>query len=542
VKLPIFTGGAQLDLPEAEGLDCVVVGFNDIDFNERAVRARETERDSAYYADIKLNSILLGGKRLSYVDVLNRALGEVRGKDPQLNTFRQPNLAVCYLTSFLRRRRFAVEMVNLVSCERERFVELLSQKPRAVAITTTFYVEPEPITSVVELIRAHAPDTKIIVGGPYIFRICAAYDETTQDYLLSMLGADLYICDSQGESALAALLAALRAKRPLAEVPNLIWTRDGKTFQRTPRIVESNDLDANVVDWSLFDPGYLAPTVYLRTARSCSFACSFCSYPAQGGEHTVNEVEVIVAQLRRVRELGVGQVVFVDDTFNVPLPRFKRLLRRMIEERLDLRWTSFFRCSNADDETFELMARSGCFGVFLGIESGDPGVLGNMDKHARVDRYRYGIERLNQNGICTYASLIVGFPGESQASVDNTIELIQSARPTMYFPNLYYHDTRAPIHEQRADFGLRGSGYSWSHATMDWREAAVATHRMYQEIDQSLLCGGYSLSFWGIFYLIGQGFSMPQIAAYLRRTKEMVLEGWHEREATGFSQLVEDLR
>src|SRR5580692_8915848 len=97
----------------------------------------------------------------------------------------------------------------------------------------------------------------------------------------------------------------------------------------------------------------------------------------------------------RTREAGGGDglparhrdalPVFVDDTFNVPLPRFKKLLRMMIDKAWGFEWISFFRCSNADEEAFDLMARSGCIGVFLGIESGDQTILEYMDKHAKVE-------------------------------------------------------------------------------------------------------------------------------------------------------------
>jgi radical SAM PhpK family P-methyltransferase len=535
VKLPVVTDRERLPRPSPKpGLDCVVIGHHDMDFHEVATRARASEGASAYYADLKLNSVQVGGKRLNYMDLFNLAAGHT---DP-LNPFRQPNLAVMYLTSFLRRRGLAVEPLNFFTGEGERLKALLAERPRAVAITTTFYVEPEPIVEIISFIRQHASETSIVVGGPYVFKACAGFDEPTQDYVLGLLGADIYIADSQGESSLAALLMALReGKGALAGVPNLIWRDREGTFQRSARQPENNPLDENRVVWSDFDPKALFPAVYLRTARSCPFACSFCSYPSMGGEHVVSEVEAIIDQLRQLRERGVSRVVFIDDTFNVPLPRFKKLLRRMVEERLQMAWMSFFRCSNADDETFELMRQSGCAGVFLGIESGDEQILGHMEKFAKVDRYRYGIRRLHEEGIFTYASMIVGFPGETPRSVERSIELIQESAPTFYHPEIYYHDVQAPIHQRAAEFQLRGAAYSWSHRSMDWREAIGWVRAMYQRIEASTLMGGYSLSCWGAFYLLSMGYSLEQLQSFLRRTRHLVLESWDEREASGVAEL-----
>ncbi len=82
--------------------------------------------------------------------------------------------------------------------------------------------------------------------------------------------------------------------------------------------------------------------------------------------------------------------MFIDDTFNVPLPRFKDLGRLMIQEQYNFNWFSYFRCSNSDEEAFDLMAKSGCKGVFLGIESGSPSILKNMNKAATIERYAEG--------------------------------------------------------------------------------------------------------------------------------------------------------
>lgn len=78
---------------------------------------------------------------------------------------------------------------------------------------------------------------------------------------------------------------------------------------------------------------------------------------------TTASVETVRKELRALAEHGVDNVVFVDDTFNVPPKRFKEICRMMIEENLGLNWYSYFRCSNArDEEAFDLAAESGCSG------------------------------------------------------------------------------------------------------------------------------------------------------------------------------------
>src|SRR5215211_2507992 len=98
-------------------LDCVVIGHNERDFRKVAADAKRVEAFSGAYNEIKTNSVLLSGERLTYPELLNRAVHRATGRDPQLNVFHQPGLAVCYLTSYLRRHGHAVEPVNFFTAE-----------------------------------------------------------------------------------------------------------------------------------------------------------------------------------------------------------------------------------------------------------------------------------------------------------------------------------------------------------------------------------------------------------------------------------------
>ena len=187
-----------------------------------------------------------------------------------------------------------------------------------------------------------------------------------------------------------------------------------------------------------------------------------------------------MGELEQLRDAGVQYLVFIDDTFNVPLPRFKKLLRAMIERRFPFRWISFVRCTNADDETFDLMAKSGCIAVFLGIESGDQTVLNYMASPPASTSTATASPSSTARGIATYASIICGFPGETRESVMNTIRFIEETAPTFYNVQLYYHDIRTPIHAEAKKHGIQSAGYSWSHATMDWKEAAGWVEYMYR--------------------------------------------------------------
>jgi radical SAM PhpK family P-methyltransferase len=504
-------------------LDCILVGYNDLDFNAFAAKQKEMESHSGAYHEIKSNSLILHGKRMTYMELLNHAITRATGQNPHLNVFEAPSLGVCYLKSYLQKRHFEVEIVNFFNYDLEKFKKLLSSQPRTVAITTTFYIDNAPIIEIVKFVRKHSPDTKIIVGGPHIFNLASDLDEETQEYVFDLIGADIYIIDSQGENTLGQVLRQLQNGQDLNRVPNLLYTSHDGVFHRTQRVVENNDMDENSVEWNFLDQNLIAPIAYLRTARSCPFVCAFCNYPAMAGAHILSSVDVIEHELKTLHEAGTQVLVFIDDTFNFPLDRFKQLLRMMIRHQFNFRWVSFLRCSNIDIEALDLIQESGCIGVLLGIESGDQTILKYMKKAAKVEKYQWAMDELDKRDIVTFASLICGFPGETEQSIMNTINFIEESKPTFFNVQLYYHDTRAPIQQRSAEFAIHGAGYNWKHRSMDWKVAAAWTKYMFNNIKNSIPLGLYGFSLWGIAYLVSKGIPMEKIKAFGKLTRDMLL-------------------
>jgi radical SAM superfamily enzyme YgiQ (UPF0313 family) len=326
-------------------LDTILVGFNEVDFAQFSNTQRQFSHSSGGYNALTTSSVLLGDRRVTYMDLLNSTVERVTGQPSTLNAFEMPSLGVAYLASYLMRRAFNVGIVNFFNHDRAEFADMLRDSPLSVAITTTYYVDDEPIKQIISFIREHNPTVPVIVGGPRITNVCAGQNRRLQDRILRSSGADICINDSQGEATLAAVLESLRSGGNLSTVPNLIYSsRDEPTgMARTARHPESNDLDENAIDWSYFDETFYTPTTYMRTSRSCSFSCAFCDFPARAGKFTVSDTETAIREMRYLWEHGVKRLIFVDDTFNVPLPRFKKLCRMMADEHLDFEWISFFR-------------------------------------------------------------------------------------------------------------------------------------------------------------------------------------------------------
>ncbi len=515
-----------MNIPQT--LDCIVIGYNEVPFQHYESFLHNFGENSEAYRDLKFSFVDMGGVKMDYVGLLNHVLREA---DPQgrselaregVKSGDIPNLAAAYLSNFLRQRGCVTRTVNLFQYEKAKLAEYLAQDPLCVAITTTFYVVNMPLHEMVEFIRAHNPRTKIVVGGPLIANHARSYQGDALSTALDDIGADIYIVEGQGEDTLLRVVESLRRGAGLDAVPNLAYAEGGRLV-RTPTRPENNSLDENYIDWRGFPDEKLGVTLQTRTARSCAFKCSFCNYPTRAGALSLASIDTLEREFDSMLELGdVSNVVFIDDTFNVPLPRFKDICRLLIRKNYGLNWYSYFRCSNSDEEAFDLLAESGCKGVFLGIESGSPAILENMNKAATIKRYASGIEALKRRGILTFGSFIVGFPGETEATVNETIEFIRETRPDYYRAQMWYCEPGTPIHQQKEKYEINGDGFVWTHATMDSIAAMGHIERMFLEVEESLWLPQWSFDFWIIPYLIGKGISAERFKTFMAMAHKLL--------------------
>jgi len=504
-------------------LDCIVIGYNEVPFSRYEQFLHTYGEDSEAYRDLKFSFVNLDGKKLDYPGLLNHARALAGANGEELKSGDIPNLAAAYLTNFLRRHGHTAEYINLFQYEKEQFIEYLRQGPLCVAITTTFYVVNLPVTEMVEFIRKHNPNVKIVVGGPLVNNHARNYHGDALKTALEDMGAGIYVLEGQGEFTLSRLVECLKNGGNLSDVPNLAYFED-KQLRRTTTVPENNSLDANFIDWKDFGGTRdLGATIQTRTARSCAFKCSFCNYPSRAGALTLLSLDVLERELDSILALGgVQNVVFIDDTFNVPFPRFKDLCRMMIRKKYPFNWFSYFRCSNSDQEAIDLMAESGCKGVFLGIESGSPSILINMNKSATVEKYAKGIEMLRRNGILTFGSFITGFPGETDETVQETIDFIRTTRPDYYRSQMWYCEPGTPIQNERRKYQIEGEGFVWSHATMDSMGAMDHIDRMFLAINESVWLPQWSFDFWIIPYLMGKGISRDRFREFMTVAHKML--------------------
>lgn len=506
-------------------IDCIIVGFNDVEFETYLSLLRDMGVQTGAYRDLDLAFITHQNKPYRTMDLLNLFH---RSDNPSARPFSNVDFlwpVITYLYSYLTRRGLAVEYINLFQQEKARLAEILqSEEVRTVVITTTLYVWMGPILEIVDLVRSCNKRTNIIVGGPYVHNQARLLDPAMLRQLLDSIGADIYVIGPEGEGTLARVLHSLRAGTPLNAVENLVF-RQGHEMIQTAERPEENSLVQEMVDYSLFPPGEFNGFVNLRTAKSCPFACEFCAFPERAGGYTYLPVEFVEKELDAIYRLGtVSTLTFVDDTFNVPKQRFKEILKLMIRKRYGFRWNSYLRADHVDAECIDLMRDSGCEGVFLGVESGSDRMLKAMNKTSRREHYMRIIPQLRAAGILCHANLIIGYPGETGDTIRETVDLIETAKPDFYRAQLWYCDPTTPVWRRREELRITGAAFSWSHPSMDAETAADWVERLFREVNGSTWLPQYGFEPWSLYYLQRRGMTLDQVKGFVTAFNAAVME------------------
>jgi radical SAM superfamily enzyme YgiQ (UPF0313 family) len=386
--------------------------------------------------------------------------------------------------------------------------------PRFVMLSTTLLfdaAERETIPLAVQQIRRQWPEAVVVLGGLLLVSYQKIYPPKSFEELLRYYGADVYVVSAQSEFPTLEVLRrgslqALLDGRPIPctyVVSNEIMR--GPADEPEPVM----DLADSSIRWNaLPQTDHLYHTIHLRTARSCAFKCAFCEYPVNQGPLTLIPVEVVDRELKELKQLGtVKSLIFTDDTFNVPLRRFKELLR--VLAKYEFEWYSFFRPQYADAETARMMKAAGCRAVFAGLESADDQILKNMDKVARADQYRRGIEQLKNNGIHVHANFIVGFPGETERSARKVSRFLDEMAIDFCTVCTWVYLPSTPIARRAREFAIEGLGVNWQHSSMNSQEAQQLARSVVQE-QKSAVHNAVRGEAWMEFMLFANGFSLSE--------------------------------
>lgn len=383
----------------------------------------------------------------------------------------RPSLALCDLATVAKREGYSAVVVDnflryaFRQEQARRIIE--AGKPRLIGISTTLIVSNKAIQEFIAIVRELSPTSRIVLGGPTVRR------EDTVHAL-----ADFCVFGA-GEGPIVGILEALDGKRSLDSVPYLAYRDDAGTMCYTDTARQhfaqlgkayriQPDTRIPVPDWTLYPRS--SDSVYpIEFSRGCKYNCFYCGYDRG---KLVRDLDEVRAELLKNAALGIRKYRFGDSNFTDGPPSYPRyphdVCKLMIELDLGLEWSCYARVDDLTPELADLMKRAGCFGVFFGVESGDDRILKLMRKGHDVEDARKGIRVAKSAGLYVHSNFIIGYPGETAETCDNTIAFIESTGADTITIGQFFAEDHTPVRgPAMAAFNLQGAATTWSHSTMD---------------------------------------------------------------------------
>lgn len=400
----------------------------------------------------------------------------------------EPPLGLLYLAALLRSQGHQVKIVDLSSIPQTDWGDgiPLADIYGFSTFTTTYHRTLE----VLKVVRAINPTAWAVAGGPHA---SALPKEVYQDFDIVVVG--------EGEKAILRLIEALQG---------------GKTLPRI--LTESPVMNLDNLpfpDYSLVDIDTYCrvvagrPSLSILSARGCPYRCVFCNSIVMGGGQRLRfrSAANVVEEIRLLKATwGVSSFRFQDDTFTLNLPRLREMTAMLRDD--DIAYRCFGRVDRCSPETADLLYEGGCRHIAFGVESGSPIILERMRKGQTVDQIREGITNAKDAGLIVRVYLIVGFPGETCETVQETVDLMLECAPDEFsvYPLIPYPGT--PLHQQPEKYGItainpdfsqyfqvrrgRETGYIFQTADLDKKIIADMRAYIIESLEPSVTWAGDS--------------------------------------------------
>ncbi|WP_099180854.1 hopanoid biosynthesis associated radical SAM protein HpnJ [Gluconobacter frateurii] len=252
--------------------------------------------------------------------------------------------------------------------------------------------------------------------------------------------------------------------KPLAEVDGITWRNaEGEIIANKDRamiedmdslpfVTEVYKRDLNINDYFI---GYLKhPYISIYTGRGCKSRCTFCLWPQTVGGHRyrTRSPEHVAAEIRLAKQYfpDVQEFMFDDDTFTDDLPRAEAIAREM--GKLGVTWSCNAK-ANVPYETLKVMKENGLRLLLVGYESGNQQILHNIKKGMRVEVAKEFTKNCHKLGIKIHGTFIVGLPGETKETIQETIAFAKEINPHTLQVSLAAPYPGTALHKQATENG-----------------------------------------------------------------------------------------
>jgi anaerobic magnesium-protoporphyrin IX monomethyl ester cyclase len=348
------------------------------------------------------------------------------------------NVGFVYIAGSLRAAGYDPEYYDAMSLRHtydDIEKRIIDSRPDVVA-TTAFTAEIVDALKVLKLAKQVNPEIITVIGNVHP-TFC--YEEILAE---SHDHVD-YIVRGEGEETMTELMDALSTGGDPLKVKGLAFHRDGGVVLSDPRGF-LKDLDKlplawDLVEWPIYSYKPMKDSVLaiVSSSRGCSHPCSFCSQQLFWQRSwRARSAENFIGELEHLRErYGVDVVMIADETPTLSRERWERILDLKMERGLDTKLLLETRVDDIlrDEDIMWKYQKAGVDHIYVGVESPSQATLDIFKKNIKVEESKRALDLINEHGIVTETSFVLGMPDDTTESIRETVELAKQYNPDLAF-------------------------------------------------------------------------------------------------------------
>ncbi len=360
-----------------------------------------------------------------------------------------PPLGILYLSAWLEKNGLANEVFDTTfSTKPDLKNYLLENRPKLVGIYTNLMTKLN-VLEIVKFVRVELENSWVVIGGPDV-------THNLEGYLGS--GADFAVIGEGEQTMLEISLAAENLNRSADEnfflknfghISGLAFQlSDGSVHKNSSRekmkslddLPQPNRAKIHLQKYlDAWKKAHGQNAVSVSTQRGCPYTCKWCSTAVYGQSYRRRDPAAVVDEIENLQKNYVFDLIwFVDDVFTVSHRWVREFHDELKKRGVKIDFECITRADRLNLEVLEILKSAGCFRVWIGAESGSQKIIDAMDRRVDVGQVREMIRAARRAEIQAGTFIMLGYPGETEADIFETVEHLKLSNPDLFTITIAY--------------------------------------------------------------------------------------------------------
>jgi radical SAM superfamily enzyme YgiQ (UPF0313 family) len=350
-----------------------------------------------------------------------------------------PPLGLLYVSAYLLSKNIPNTVFDSTFyTKEEQLTFILDKKPKIICIYTNLMTKIEVVKLIKILKTEQFGYPKIILGGPDVTYNIENYLKTGADFLVI----------GEGEETTFELYNAIRNNGNFHDINGISFIENEQIIQTEARTKfreldelplpnrEAISMQKYLETWK---NNHGKSSMTISTQRGCPYTCKWCSTAVYGQSYRRRPANLVAQEMKMLKDTyNPDAIWFVDDVFTISHKWLTAFHEEVVKQNAQIPFECITRAERLNDEILQLLKEAGCFRIWIGAESGSQKIIDLMDRRVDVNHVKKMIQDTNALGIETGTFIMLGYPGETEEDIHNTVQYLKEANPTHYTITIAY--------------------------------------------------------------------------------------------------------